>query len=64
MQKKLINLGCVFLGLTLSHVASANEQAAAVAAVNDPAVVQARVTGTCDIGSSITAIAEDGTVTC
>ena len=30
----------------------------------NPAVVQKRVTGTCVLGSSITAIAQDGTVTC
>jgi hypothetical protein len=33
-------------------------------AVIDPAVVQTRVEGTCAIGSFVSAIAEDGTVTC
>ena len=33
-------------------------------AIIDPAVVQTRVEGTCTVGSFVSAIAEDGTVTC
>lgn len=44
--------------------ALAEENAATNSAVNDPSVIQQRVSGTCSIGSFITAIAEDGTVTC
>jgi hypothetical protein len=64
MSNRLINLGCVLLGLTLPLAASANETAASNSAVNDPSVIQARVSGTCTVGSFITAVAEDGSVTC
>ena len=44
--------------------ALAEEKAATNSAVNDPSVIQQRVTGSCSVGSFITAVAEDGTVTC
>ena len=64
MNNKAINLGCVLIAFTLPLVASANETAAAHSAVNDPSVVQTRVSGVCTVGSFITAVAENGSVSC
>jgi hypothetical protein len=44
--------------------ALAEENAALNSAVNDSSVIQQRVTGTCSIGSYITAVGEDGSVNC
>jgi hypothetical protein len=55
----------IVLSASLAGTAAlAEENAAANSAVNDPSVIQQRVTGTCSIGSYITAIGEDGSVNC
>ena len=64
MKIRVSNLGYMLLGLALPLASSANENAAEYAAVNDPSIVQARVSGSCVVGSFITAVAEDGSVTC
>ena len=63
-MRNRIMASLLVLSMALPGTAAlAEDSAAENSAVNDPSVIQQRVTGTCSIGSFITAIAEDGTVT-
>jgi len=64
MRNRFTALLLVLSASLAGTAALAEENAATNSAVNDPSVIQQRVSGTCSIGSFITAIAEDGTVTC